>query len=230
MKKPVKSVENQVVRVVAYVRVSTARQADTGNSLEAQEAKLRAYASAFGLEIVAVEVDAGESASSLSRPGLQRALERLDTFEAHALLVVKLDRLTRNVRDLCALVDNYFKDGTHQLMSVGEAIDTSTAGGRMILNVLTSIGQWEREAAAERTTAVMQHLKATGKFTGGFPPFGFYVDDDGSLVEHVEEQAVIVRARLLHAERRSLRDIAEILVDNPRNGKPFSASQIQRML
>jgi DNA invertase Pin-like site-specific DNA recombinase len=77
-------------------------------------------------------------------------------------LVVKLDRLTRSVRDLCDLVDGYFRDGKHALLSVGEQVDTRSAAGRMVLNMLTVIGQWEREAIGERTSAAMQHKASQG--------------------------------------------------------------------
>lgn len=217
-------------RTVAYIRVSTDKQADHGVSLEAQEAKIRQYADLFDLELVAVEVDAGESAKSLDRPALQRALARLDTFECTALLVVKLDRLTRSVRDLCDLVDTYFKDGSCSLMSVGENVDTRSAAGRMMLNMLTVIGQWEREAIGERTQAAMQHLKAQGKFTGGWPPYGWTVGADGELVANDLEQEVIRQARARHAEGHSLRTIATYVGLNNRTGKPFDHKQIARMV
>lgn len=218
-------------RVVAYVRVSTDRQAGEGHSLDAQAARLKAYATAFGLEIVALEVDAGASAGSLDRPGLQAALKRLEAGEAGALLIVKLDRLTRSVRDLCDLVDTYFRED-YSLMSVSEQIDTRSAAGRMMLNLLTTIGQWEREAIGERTSAVMQHMKASGAFTGGWPPYGFD-EVNGQLVENESEQAVVRRVRELRGYGTSLRSIASSLTDVgvfARNGKPFDAKQIARML
>ena len=138
-------------RTIAYLRVSTDKQADRGVSLEAQRAKIDAYAALFDLELVAIEVDAGVSAKTLARPALDRALAMLRAGKADALLVVKLDRLTRSVRDLCDLVDRYFRDGKLALLSVGEQVDTRTAAGRMVLNMLTVIGQWEREANGERT-------------------------------------------------------------------------------
>jgi site-specific DNA recombinase len=217
-------------RVVAYIRVSTARQVLEGHSLEAQQAQLEAYARLHDLEIVSIESDAGESASSLERPGLKRALERLDRFEAQGILVVKLDRLTRSVQDFCDLIDTYFRDGTCALMSVSESIDTSTAAGRLVLNVLMLFSQWEREAAAERTSVVMERLKETGKFTGGWPPYGWSVDEDGALVADVEEQLVIARARDLRTAGHSLRAIAAAVGPNNRNGKEFDHTQIARML
>lgn len=216
-------------RVVAYVRVSTSQQADKGNSLEAQQALLTKYAELHNLEIVQFAIDAA-SASSLERAGLQEALDRLDRFEAEGLLVVKLDRLTRSVRDLCDLVDTYFRDGQYNLISVSEHIDTFTAAGRMVLNILTVIGQWEREAIGERTAAVMQHMKAEGLFTGGFPPYGWRVDEAGALVAVPEELALIDRAKALRERGAALRTIALELGVNKRTGKPFAASQIARMI
>ena len=138
-------------RAVAYVRVSTEKQADSGQSLEAQRAKLEAYATLYDLQLVEVVVDAGVSAKSLNRPGLERALAMLKSGKADALVVVKLDRLTRSVRDMGELVERYFKNGKAALLSVSEQIDTRSAGGQLVLNVLTSVSQWERQAIGERT-------------------------------------------------------------------------------
>jgi DNA invertase Pin-like site-specific DNA recombinase len=155
-------------RTVAYLRVSTDKQADRGVSLDAQRAKVAAYAELYDLELVEVVVDAGASAKTLDRPGLARALGMLRKGgEAEALLVVKLDRLTRSVRDLCELVERHFAPGKAALLSVGEQIDTRSAAGRLVLNVLASVSQWEREAIGERTAAAMQHKAACGEFTGG---------------------------------------------------------------
>lgn len=216
------------VRVVGYIRVSTNRQADEGHSLEAQRAKIEAYAVVQNLQIVAFEVDAGASASSLSRPGLQRALERLDTMEASGIVVTKLDRLTRSVGDLCSLVDTYFRED-HALFSIGESIDTSTAGGRAMLNLLTVFAQWEREAVGERTSAVMQRMRERGEYTGGHPPYGFR-EVAGTLVPDDAEQVVIVKAKELRERGHTLRAIACHLGNNPRNGKPFNLTQIVRMM
>jgi DNA invertase Pin-like site-specific DNA recombinase len=133
-------------RTIAYLRVSTEKQADRGVSLDAQRAKVAAYAELYDLELVGTIIDAGESAKSLDRPGLQRALGMLKDGAAEALLVVKLDRLTRSVVNLGTLVDRYFAPGKAALLSVGEQIDTRSAAGRLVLNVLASVSQWEREA------------------------------------------------------------------------------------
>ena len=216
------------MRVIAYVRVSTENQADKGHSLEAQRDQIESYVKTYGYVLVDVVVDAGVSASSLDRPGLRTALSALDEGRADALLVTKLDRLTRSVRDLGTLVERYFIQRFH-LMSVGEHVDTSSAGGRLVLNVLMSVAQWEREAAAERTVQVMKHLKTQGKFTGGWPQYGYYADEEGTLREEPEEQAIILRAKALREEGLSLRGIAAQLPAN-RNGRTFDPKQIERML
>jgi len=85
-------------RVVGYVRVSSEGQATEGVSLDAQRVKLAAYCTAMDFELVALEADEGVSAKTLRRPGLQRALAALEEGRADAVLVTKLDRLTRSVR------------------------------------------------------------------------------------------------------------------------------------
>lgn len=219
-------------RTVAYLRVSTEKQADKGVSLEAQRAKVEAYAALYDLELVDVIVDAGVSAKTLDRPGLARALGMLRTGKADALLVVKLDRLTRSVRDLGELVERHFAPGKAALLSVGEQIDTRSAAGRLVLNVLASVSQWEREAIGERTAAAMAHKAACGEYIGGEAPYGYAVED-GRLVELEAEQAVIAQARALRASGLSLRAVAAELDRaglRARTGRTFAASQVARMV
>jgi site-specific DNA recombinase len=221
-----------VTRTIAYIRVSTDKQAEHGVSLEAQEAKVRAYAALYDLELVAIEVDAGESASSLKRPALQRALEALRKGRADALLVVKLDRLTRSVRDLADLVDRYFSSGKRALLSVGEQIDTRTAAGRGVLNILGSVGQMERELIGERTSAAMRHMQAQGQYTGGAPRYGYARAGD-RVVPVAAELEIVRQARALRAQGLSTRAIAATLEEagvRMRTGAAPGRGHVQRML
>jgi site-specific DNA recombinase len=86
----------------------------------------------------------------------------LQAHEAEGLAVCKLDRLTRSVRDLGGLIEIYFSNGI-ALLSVGEQIDTTTAAGRFMLNVLGSVAQWERETIGERTATALRHKRAKGE-------------------------------------------------------------------
>jgi DNA invertase Pin-like site-specific DNA recombinase len=149
--------------------------------------------------------------------------------EAEALVVVKLDRLTRSVGDLGRLVETYFQK--HALLSVGEQIDTRSAAGRLVLNGLASVSQWEREAIGERTSAAMQHMKSEGLYTGGKPPYGFDLAN-GELIENAGEQAVLELVRKYRAKGLSLRKIAKALADRgmrSRTNQTFGPSSLSRM-
>lgn len=220
-------------RAVAYLRVSTEKQADKGVSLEAQRAKVEAYAALYDVTLVSIIVDAGVSAKTLDRPGLSQALAMIRTGKADALLVVKLDRLTRSVRDLGDLVTDYFACGRAALLSVGEQIDTRSAAGRLVLNVLASVSQWEREAIGERTSAALQHMASQGEFTGGEPRFGFQATDEGKLTPVAAEQAAITEAKRFREQGLSLRAVCRELHDRgfrSRAGRPFAPMQVARMV
>lgn len=196
------------MKVIAYARVSTADQADHGISLEAQGAKLASYAALYDLAIVETIVDAGESAKSLNRPGLQRALAMLRRGEADGLVIVKLDRLTRSVADWQTLIDDYFGERAgKQLFSVNDSIDTRTAAGRLVLNVLLSVAQWERETTGERTREALRHKMASGERCGKVR-FGFDLASDGKTLVPNGEQAAITLMANLRATGHTLRQIA----------------------
>jgi site-specific DNA recombinase len=221
------------LKAIAYLRVSTDDQAAKGVSLDAQRAKVEAYAKLYEHEIVAVVEDAGASGKSLDRPGLTRALAMLAAGEATALIVMKLDRLTRSVRDLGELLSQHFAPGKAALLSVGEQIDTRSAAGRLVLNVLTSVAQWEREAIVERTTVALAHKRSRGERVGSIP-YGYRVGPDRRKLEPAAvEQAAIILARDLRNDGMSLRRVGEQLACRgytARNGQPFAPMQVQRML
>src|SRR5207253_11046790 len=131
-------------KAVGYIRVSTDKQAEHGVSLEAQQAKLTQYAALYDIELVEVIVDAGVSAKTLDRPGLQRALGMLRKGQASALLVAKLDRLTRSVKDLGTLVEGYFSSDKSTLLSVGDNSDTRTDAVRCVWNERGCVPQSRR--------------------------------------------------------------------------------------
>lgn len=223
--------------VVGYVRVSTEQQAGEGISLDAQRTKLAAYAVAMDLELVEVFEDAGLSAKSLERPGLKRALALLEDGTAAGLLVVKLDRLTRSVRDLGDLVDRYFTS-RFSLLSVSDSIDTRTASGRLVLHVLGAVSQWEREATAERTRDALAQLRADGVRLGG-EAYGWrrceQVDTSGhrSWEDVGDELDTVRRVRALHADGLSVRGIAAALAAEGRRtkrGGRWHPTTIQRIL
>ncbi len=217
-------------RVVGYIRVSTEKQADHGISLAAQRAKIEAYALAMDLDLVTIVEDAGISAKTLDRPGLCAALSMLTSGKADALLVTKLDRLTRSVRDLGDLIEKFFKK--YSLLSMSDQIDTRSAMGRCMLNLMTTMSQWERETTGERTRDALAHKKAKGEFCGGEPPYGFSVQN-GALVSNEAEQDVLRIVREMFAAGLSMNAITNELRFAgliPRSGKTWHVQQIKRML
>lgn len=221
------------MRVVAYTRVSTETQAERGVSLAAQADKVRAYAALYDLDIVEVIEDAGASAKTLDRPGLRRALAMLDAGGVDGLVVAKLDRLTRSVRDLDTLISTWFgRSNGPALLSVAEQIDTRSAAGRLVLNILASVSQWEREAIGERTATALAHKRERGERTGEVP-FGFRVADDGvALLEDELEQEAIRLVDELRGAGMSIRAIAAELETRgvPARGKRWHPTTVARLL
>src|ERR1700730_11701295 len=126
----------------AYVRVSTDDQGREGSSRAAQEERIRALCVATDRDLSEVIVET-ESAKTLSRNGLQVLLKEIRVGKISTLVIFKLDRLTRSVRDLADLLE-ILEQHNVALVSVSESLDTSTAAGRLMLNLLGSVSQWER--------------------------------------------------------------------------------------
>jgi DNA invertase Pin-like site-specific DNA recombinase len=134
--------------VIGYTRVSTAEQPKDGCSLAAQSARITAYCKLQGLRLARIYTDEGLSGSTLERPGLQAALRALDE-KGGALVVQKLDRLSRNLADVCKLLAEDFAE--RDLITLCGLVDTHTAVGRLMSHQLASFAQFERELIAERT-------------------------------------------------------------------------------
>jgi DNA invertase Pin-like site-specific DNA recombinase len=223
---------------IAYIRVSTEEQANEGVSLAAQEAKIRAYCTLRGLDLVEVVVDAGVSAWTplADRAGGSRVQDMVRKRKADAVVALKLDRIFRNCSDCLAVTARWDKSGValHLTDLGGQAVDTRSAMGRFFLTVMAGAAELERNQVGERTAMAMQHKAAQGEFTGGDAPYGFRVGEDGTHLEAVaHEQAVVEWARALRASGLSLRGVAAKLAERgltTRTGKGFLPAQVSRML
>lgn len=221
----------QGIPVIGYMRVSTDRQADEGTSLAAQKKQIEAYCNVYGLRVVAWIKDPGKSGKTLKRPGIQKALRMLDDGKAEGLIVAKLDRLTRSLKDLGALLERYFRDDK-ALLSVGEQVDTRSATGRMVLNVITTIAQWEREQIGERVASMHAEKRARRERVGK-PPYGMRVGSDGrTLKPDRDEQSALKMIRTMRDGGESVRGIAEELnrKNIPSRGKKWHATTVARIL
>lgn len=153
---------------LAYIRVSTEDQADTGASLEAQRTALMLEAERKGWDVEVVE-DAGLSGKSMNRPGLTSALERLETGQADWLMATKLDRLSRSVGDFDTIAKRARLGEKGQLFSVhilDMPYDLTTANGEFMANIMISTARFERRLNGDRTRAGMAQRKVEGKHVG----------------------------------------------------------------
>ncbi len=182
------------MRAGIYIRVSTLEQAQEGYSLAAQEEKLRAYAAFQGYELAeSAYMDDGYSASSLSRPALLRLVDDVRSGKIDIVLIYKLDRLSRRVKDVLELVELFQQYGV-TLFSLTENLDLSSPFGRAALKMSATFSELERETIIERTKLGRDQRVRQGRmlFTGK-PPFGYIYDLKTKRFEIVEKEAEMVR-------------------------------------
>jgi len=220
------------MKALGYIRVSTDEQAESGLGLLDQSRKVDAAALLADADLLDTLVDDGYSAKSLDRPAMVQLLERVDAGEVDAVVISKLDRLTRSVHDLGSLLKRLGKarraDGGRgvDLISAGENIDTSSATGRLLVNILASVSEWERDVIRERTSAALQERKRQGKAATGVLPYGFDADAEGNLLPNEREQQVIEILRQRRAEGLGWTAIAREL--NERGMRTRAGSEFRR--
>ena len=191
--------------VYGYLRVSTSRQSEEGISLDSQRARIEAYCLAHGLELAGIWTDAGISGKSThNRPQLAAAMD--ECCKAGGVLVTySLSRLSRSVKDTIALSERLQKSGC-DLVSLSEAIDTTTAAGRLMYQLMAVFSEFERAQISERVTAAMDHVRSQGGFLGE-TPYGFDKAGD-KIVANDDEQEAIQLIQSLRDKGYSLRAIA----------------------
>ena len=200
------------MNAVGYTRVSTDGQATDGVSLEAQQARIRAWCEANGYALLALHVDAGLSGCrSDNRPGLQSALAEACKSRA-AFVVYSLSRLARSTKDAIAISERLGKSGA-DLVSLSERIDTTTAAGKMVFRMLAVLAEFERDQVAERTKGALAHLRNQGKRISGKIPYGYDLALDGeNLVSNPKEQSGLQLIQKLRAKGLGRRRIASQLM------------------
>lgn len=197
-----------MVRVAIYTRVSTEDQAKEGFSLGAQRERLEAYCLARGWEVASCYVDDGHSGRNVRRPAYQRMMAERDRWDA--LLAIKMDRIHRNARNFMEMMDS-LRDWGKDFVSATESLDTSTAMGRFVMDIIQRIAQLESEQIGERVYMGMSQKAKTGPGILGFhPPLGYDLQE-GRLRPN-ESEAPIVREIFDRCkERQTLEEIAEAL-------------------
>jgi DNA invertase Pin-like site-specific DNA recombinase len=196
------------MKAIGYVRVSTSSQVEDGVSMDAQEAKIHAWANLNNADEVVIFRDEGISGKRAdNRPGLQDALAMVS--KGDALIVYSLSRLSRSTKDALVLSETLAKKEA-DLVSLSEKIDTTSAAGKMVFRLLAVLAEFERDQISDRTRFALAHKKANGEKTGGDIPFGYRLEDD-HLVKDVSEQKAIYLIGDLRKKGYRLRAICDEL-------------------
>ena len=194
------------IKAVGYVRVSTDEQAREGVSVEAQEAKIRAYCALKDMHLVEVVKDLGVSGGKplSSRPGGMKVLDGVRKGEINAVVAVKLDRAFRDAGDCLNVTKEWDKAGVafHVIDMGGSSVDTKSAAGRFMLTVLAGAAEMERNLIRERTTAAMAHKKSMGERVGTVP-YGYQLAEDGKTLAMDKVEIGTVR-RIYDMARRGV--------------------------
>lgn len=176
--------------VAVYIRVSTEEQASEGYSLDAQRSMLEDYCIAEGWDVFSVYEDDGYSGRNIKRPAYLRMMSEMDSWDT--VLVVKIDRIHRNSRNFMTMMDNLNKNGK-MFVSSTEALDTTNALGRFVIDMIQRIAQLESEQIGERTYMGMKEKAETlvnteseNRTLGFNPPFGYGLE--GGLLVSVPEE------------------------------------------
>jgi site-specific DNA recombinase len=217
-------------QAIGYVRVSTERQAQEGVSIEAQTARIKQWCASNGYTLVQVYVDAGISGKRMDRrPELLKALSALK--KEMALVSYSLSRLARSTRDALSIGETVAKKKA-DLVSLSEQVDTTTAAGKLMFQMLAVLAEFERNLVAERTSTVLQHKKSVGKKYTRQDPYGFKCIE-GRLVQVQAEAAVVAEIQASRAAGNTLQSIADGLNDRgipTKTGKQWAAATIHLLL
>ncbi|OGY23829.1 MAG: hypothetical protein A2172_05345 [Candidatus Woykebacteria bacterium RBG_13_40_15] len=162
-------------KAVGYIRVSTSEQALNGISLDNQKYKIETYAKFKDLDLLEIISDEGKSAKNINRDGLQRLIDLATKKQIDAVVVYKLDRLTRRTKDLLYLVEDIFVKNDIAFFSLNENIDTTSATGKFFLTLMGAMAQMERDLVSERTKDALLELTRQQRRLGSPDkvPFGF---------------------------------------------------------
>jgi DNA invertase Pin-like site-specific DNA recombinase len=184
----------QRVRCAIYTRKSTEEGLEQDfNSLDAQREACEAFIASQkheGWMALAVQYDdGGFSGGKLERPALQRLLADIRGSKVDAVIVYKIDRLTRSLLDFAKIVEVFDAHGV-SFVSVTQAFNTATSMGRLTLNVLLSFAQFERDVTGERIRDKIAASKKKGMWMGGYPPLGYDVKDRKLIVNEAEAETV----------------------------------------
>ena len=167
----------------------------------------------------------------MERPGLQKMIAAVEQGDVEAVVILKLDRLSRSQKDTLTIIEDIIIANGVALVSVKETLDTSTPWGRAMIGILASFNQLDRENIVQRTTMGRNAKAAQGGYAGGKPPYG-YKSDNGEIVVNKDEIEIVKKIFELKDKGESLRKIADAINEmgfSTRKGTSFSFGSIQQI-
>ncbi len=175
-----------------YIRVSTEDQAKHGYSIKAQEEALRNYCSALGYEVLKVYKDEGISAKDLkNRPAMQQLLKDAEAKKFAAILIYKLDRFSRSLKDLILTIDQ-IKSWGIDFISLQDRIETASASGKLMFHIISAFAEFERNVIGERTKFGMIKKASEGDFVSKAPLGYKYIDKSLKVDERGREKVLAI--------------------------------------
>jgi site-specific DNA recombinase len=183
-----------ILRCAIYTRKSSEEGLDQDfNSLHAQREACTAYIASQrheGWQAIKTHYDdGGFSGGNMERPALKQLLEDIEAGKVNAVIVYKVDRLTRSLIDFAKIIERFDKRGV-SFVSVTQQFNTTSSMGRLTLNVLLSFAQFEREITSERIRDKIAASKKKGMWMGGFIPLGYDLKDRKLLINTTEAKTV----------------------------------------
>ncbi len=225
---------NKKIITGIYIRVSTEEQAKDGFSINAQKEKLTKYAESNDWNIYDYYIDDGISGKNLNeRPEVTRLIKDIRNKNINNVLIYKLDRLTRSVKDLIYLIELFEKyDCTFN--SQTEKIDTSNAVGRMFIKIIGIFAEFERENLAERVSFGYEQKTREGNYTNCNGFYGYdYIPGVQRLTINKEEKEIVNRIYDLYISGKSYLKIANLFnIENikTKRGGSWAASTIKSII
>ncbi len=196
------------MKAVAYCRVSTTGQGQDGVSLAMQKDRIAAWCLGNGYDLDGVFIETQSGGRMDNRPELSKAVGLACKLRG-ILVVYSLSRFSRSVRDTLAMSEQLDRAGAN-LASLSEKLDTSSAVGRMVFKLLSTLAEFERDQGAERTRAALGHMRRTNRRISAKIPFGYTLAaDSATLLPDAREQAAIVRILERRAGGMTLAAIAQ---------------------
>jgi site-specific DNA recombinase len=210
-----------------YVRVSSQEQAQEGYSIPAQKERLIAYCSAQGWTDFKFYIDEGVSAKDINRPELQRLLDDVKKEKISMILVYRLDRFTRRVKDLYGMLETLEKYKC-SFKSATEMYDTSNAMGRMFIGLVALLAQWETENLSERVKMALEEKVSGGERVGNIP-YGFDLSDKEKLIKNDKQAPVVLDMIEKFKSGMSAKALADYL-NQTNNDRVWYAQGVIRVL